>query len=63
MEGELFNQIEIIVQLQDENGKEFTKRVNDWLLKHEHSPVLINATASQNGRQTLNFQYIQKKIR
>lgn len=62
MEGELFNQIQILVQ-QEETGKEFSDRVNVWLKEHEHRPILINATASQNGRQTLNFQYTQKRIK
>lgn len=50
-----YNQVCIIVQDADEGASAFSTRLNEWLKKHEYMPILINATASSNGRQTLNF--------
>ena len=50
-----YNQFEIIVQKNSETGLEFAERLNKWSKNHTNMPMLINATATNDGRQTLNF--------
>lgn len=53
----LHNQVDIKVQKKEETDAEFTERLNNWLVNHKNNPILMCATASSDGRQTLNFAY------
>ena len=52
-----YNQFAIIVQGKNETGQEFAHSLNQWSKDHEYMPMLVNATASSDGRQTLNFNW------
>ena len=57
MAKKYINQVQIIVQGKDEGAEEFSDRLNRWLQRHEFRPMLRCATASSDGRQTLNFDW------